>query len=438
MILVYNFLQILFLAIGLPLLVPLVLIRRKYRGRIMTRLGLSPAGIIPASPPGRGKIIWIHALSVGEVTSALPLVRGIRESVPTAVIIFSTATRTGMAVAQQYIRPFADQVVPAPLDLLFAVNRYIRTIRPDLFILVESDFWPNWLNQLQKHNVPAILVNGRMSDRSFRRYQHFGFFFKPIFRCLTLLSMQTEEGAAQMRLLGLPGQRILSLGNLKYDTAAPTAHKTENRQEAWRQAAPNIIEDSIVWLCGSTHRGEEEIILDTYASLRTGIDRLALIIAPRDIGRSKEIMHLAETRGLRAGRRTAPPERRPGRMLILDTIGELASFYRLTRVAFIGGSLVARGGHNPLEAAAHGVPVLFGPHMEDFREIARDLVQCGGGATVSSAAELTVAVQRILDDDRVRASMSAAAAGLVAANKGVVARHLHEIERLLGKPAGAP
>ncbi len=436
MIFVYNFLQILFLALGLPLLVPLVLIRRKYRGRIMTRLGFSPAKVLAAGPPGRGKIIWIHALSVGEVTSALPLVRGIRERMPTAVIIFSAATRTGMEVAEQYIRPFADQVVPAPLDLLFAVNRYIRTIRPDLFILIESDFWPNWLNQLRKHDIPAMLVNGRMSDRSFRRYRRFGLFFKPMFRYLTLLSMQTEEGAAQMRQLGLPGQRILSLGNLKYDTA-PAAHKTEDRQEAWRQAAPNITRDSIVWLCGSTHRGEEEIILDAYAGLKTGTDRLALIIAPRDIGRSREIMRLAETRGLRAGRRTAPPGR-PGRMLILDTIGELASFYRLARVAFIGGSLVARGGHNPLEAAACGVPVLFGPHMEDFREIARDLVQCGGGATVSSAAELTVAVQRILDDDRVRASMSAAAAGLVAANKGVVARHLHEIERLLGKPAGAP
>ncbi len=431
MILVYNFLQILFLVIGLPLLVPLVLSRRKYRGQITTRLGCSPAKILAVSPPGQGKIIWIHALSVGEVTSALPLVRGIRESLPTAVIIFSAATRTGMEVAEQYIRPFADQVVPAPLDLLFAVNRYIRTIRPDLFILVESDFWPNWLNQLKKHNIPAMLVNGRMSDRSFRRYQRCGFFCKPMFRCLTLLSMQTAEGAAQMRQLGLPGQRILSLGNLKYDTV-PAAPATDDRQ-----AAPNIIGDSIIWICGSTHRGEEEIILDAYAKLKTRTDRLALIIAPRDIGRSREIMHLAGARGLRAGRRTAPHER-PGRLLVLDTIGELASFYRLARVAFIGGSLVAQGGHNPLEAAAHGVPVLFGPHMEDFREIARDLVQCGGGATVSSADELSRAVQRILDDDQVRASMSAAAAGLVAANAGVVARHLHEIERLLNKTTGVP
>ncbi len=431
MILVYNFLQILFLAVGLPLLVPLVLSRRKYRGRLMARLGLSRAGVLAAPPPGRGKTIWIHALSVGEVTSALPLVRGIRESMPTAVIIFSAATRTGMAVAEQYIRPFADQVVPAPLDLLFAVNRYIRAIRPDLFILVESNFWPNWLNQLRKHNIPAMLVNGRMSDRSFRLYRRFRFFFKPMFRCLTLLSMQTAEGAAQMRQLGLPGQRILSLGNLKYDTV-PTAPATDDRQ-----AAPNITRDSLVWICGSTHRGEEEIILDAYAGLKTGIDRLALIIAPRDIGRSREIMHLAETRGLRAGRRTAPPER-PGRLLILDTIGELASLYRLARVAFIGGSLVAGGGHNPLEAAACGVPVLFGPHMEDFREIARDLVQCGGGLTVNSAAELTRAVQRILSDDRFRASMSAAAVGLVTAKAGVVARHLHEIETLLNKPAGIP
>ncbi|HDO31468.1 MAG TPA: hypothetical protein ENG79_10540, partial [Desulfobacteraceae bacterium] len=264
MIFVYNFLQILFLAIGFPLLVPLVLIRRKYRGRIMTRLGFGPAGTIAAPPPGRGKIIWIHALSVGEVTSALPLVRGIRENLPTAVIIFSAATRTGMEVAEQYIRPFADQVVPAPLDLLFAVNRYIRTIRPDLFILVESDFWPNWLNQLRKHNIPAMLVNGRMSDRSFRLYRRCEFFFKPMFRCLTLLSMQTAEGAAQMRQLGLPGPRILSLGNLKYDTV-PAAPETEDRQEARRQTAPNIIGDSIIWICGSTHRGEEEIILDAYA-----------------------------------------------------------------------------------------------------------------------------------------------------------------------------
>jgi len=431
MIPVYNFLQIILLITGLPILVPMVLVRRKYRGRTLKRLGFGMDKMPFHSGDGSGKVIWIHALSVGEVTSALPLVKGIRRDKPDAIIVFSAATRTGAHVAEKRIRPFVDRIIAAPFDLLFSIHRFIRQIRPDLFILIETDFWPNWLDQLRKNNIPIMLVNGRISKKSFRLYHCFSFFFRPVFRCFSLLSMQTRHDAEQMQRLGIAGQRIMTLGNLKYDTASnpqdePVTHMTPSDL--------NIPENSMVWICGSTHRGEEEIILNAYKYLKAKTENLVLIIAPRDIARSGELMRLIREKGLQAMRRTSENNPRC-RVLVLDTIGELTLCYQMARVAFIGGSLVPKGGHNPLEPAAYGVPVLFGPHMEDFQEIARDLENCGGGATVGSASELTEAVSRILLDELTYASMSGAAENLVQTNSGVIARHVQAINNLLLRPS---
>jgi 3-deoxy-D-manno-octulosonic-acid transferase len=433
MLIFYNFLQITLLLVAAPFLALLIAGRRKYRERFWQRLGFGlqrrAENSNPSSDTGR---IWLHCLSVGEVTSALPLLKGLHLRLPAARVIVTVTTSSGMRVAEQQLAPFADLVLAAPLDLLPVINRYIRVLRPDLFILVETDFWPNWLHAFQRRGIPAMLVNGRISRASFARYQRFRFLFGPLFSSFALLAMQTGSDAAQMQKLGVPAERLLILGNLKYAPAEAPDQGAVNRLDRTDLRLPP---DSEVWICGSTHPGEEELLLPAFASLTVDHPRLILLLAPRDPKRTPELSRLARRLGLDTMRRTSPGDP-PARILILDTLGELASCYHLARLAFIGGSLVPCGGHNPLEASRLGIPVLFGPHMEDFAEIARDLLECGGAEEVSSPGEISAAVRRILEDGDVHAAMRAAAAEMVTRQAGVIDRHLAALTGLLNTGRG--
>ncbi len=347
-------------------------------------------------------------------------------------VVFSASTTTGMSIALEKIKPHVDLVVAAPLDLLPVVNRFIRLIQPNMFILVETDFWPNWLYKLRRNNTPIVLVNGRISQSSFARYRRSIFFIKPLFQSFSLLSMQTENDAAQMRQLGVSADRIRTLGNLKYDTKLSTDNTIDSNPVI---GDSRINDNNLIWVCGSTHPGEEKIIISAFASLLHARKDIFLILAPRDPGRGDEVQKLITEYGLQSMRRTRP-EDPAAPILILDTIGELADCYRYARVAFIGGSLVDLGGHNPLEAAAYGVPVLFGPHMDDFFEITRDLTECGGAITVDSAIKLENAVQKIFDDETVHQHMSNAARKLVERNSGVIQHHIQELRSLLTSVSG--
>lgn len=425
MIFVYNFLQIILLLITLPLLAVIILARKKYRSRMARRLGIGLSKSL-GDLSGGGKVIWMHALSVGEVTSALPLARGIRQNMKDAVVIFSASTLTGRQTADKLIAPYVEHVISAPVDLYFVVNHFVKTIRPDLFILVETDFWPNWLYRLHQKNIPMILVNGRISRRSFKTYRQFRFFFTPLFRLFTLLSMQTDHDAAEMTRLGIATEKTATLGNLKYDTAL----MIDDSGNGIQKSDLPLPADSIIWLCGSTHRGEEDIILQAFSRVRREHKKLALIIAPRNPARSSEISDLADSMKIAVSRRTFP-DKPDAPVLILDTIGELTQCYKLARIAFIGGSLVPCGGHNPLEASVYGVPVLFGPHMDDFFEIARDCIQNSAGMEIHSADELAASVSTLLRDEQMHARMSLAAKQLVRDKSGVVVRHINELRKHL-------
>jgi len=409
---------------------PLVLLRAKYQGRTLERLGLQTQHIRDILFTAKsGPVIWLHALSVGEVTSALPLLQAIRANICPARIVFTVATRSGRVLAEKLIKPYADLVLYSPLDIPCAVRRYLDAIQPNIFILVETDFWPNWLQQLHKRQVPLMLVNGRISAKSFAAYRRFAFFFQPMFRCFSLLSMQTAHDRSLMIELGNPAERVICLGNLKYEVG--------RGESCIRLGSVSRYDDTgHVWVCGSTHPGEEELIFAAFKKVRTYLrvcpDNLALqlIIAPRKIERGSELVKLAHQFGLTADLRSSGTATNSN-VLILDTIGELASCYSLARLAFIGGSLVAEGGHNPIEAAVQGVPVLFGPHMDDFAEIASDLVSCGG-AHVVTADNLAETAYRILTDTARHAAMSQAAQTLVEQQRGSVARHVQAIKELLG------
>jgi 3-deoxy-D-manno-octulosonic-acid transferase len=437
MLFVYNLLISVLGILLLPVLLLITLSREKYRGRTLERLGLKSKAIKEAlAEATQGKapdnlnrpVIWIHALSVGEVTSALPLIKALRADMVDAVIVLTVATASGKKTAENLLGPSVQLILSGPFDFRFAVRRYIAAFRPDIFIQVETDFWPNRLALLQKQGIPTMLVNGRISEKSFAVYRRFAFFFRRMFCSFDMLSMQTKEDCRKMTLLGVPADKVIALGNLKYYMERPAAREHD-------AVLPELSgEGRFVWVCGSTHPGEEKYIFSALAQLLARQDqqkrasRLVLVLAPRDINRGQELVDLARSFGLEAGRRSRNEQK--GRVLILDTLGELALCYSQAELAFVGGSLVAQGGHNPIEPAIHGVPVLFGPHMEDFSEIARELLDCGGGKTVTADA-LAETLVALLADNEARLLMGQAAQGLVERCRGGVRRHVQAVQSLL-------
>lgn len=375
---------------------------------------------------GSRPVIWVHALSVGEVISAIPLIHSIREHIPGAIIVFSASTKTGFLIAGEKLSTEVNCIIDGPFDFLFTIKRYVSLINPSLFILVETDFWPNWLTEISARLIPSMLVNGRISEKSFLLYKKFWFFFKPIFNSFSLLSLQTRHDAEYMRKLGISANRIATLGNLKLDTSNLT-RKTFSFLEKYDEHKDR---PSLIWVCGSTHPGEEEIILRSFSKLVSKLTNLFLIIAPRDISRAEEIKKMAEDRNIETELRsqsitgTTP-------LLILDTLGELGSAYMRSNIAFVGGSLVRKGGHNPLEPAAFGVPTLFGPFMDNFSEIAREMLTRGGAITVSNEIELTDNLLHILTNSKKQTEMTMANKEMMKNNQQVTQRHLNEIDKLL-------
>ncbi len=423
MFLLYNILQVCFLLVFLPLLILFVAQSDKYRARLPARLGRGLTTKL-GTEKRRSKTIWLHALSVGEVTSAVPLVAGLRKKYPAATIIVSVTTSTGRLVADTLLGKTADRVIDGPLDLLPVVQLFIRRIRPDLFILVETDFWPNILSCLKRRGIPAILVNGRVSRKSMARYRRLHFFFLPMFQCFSFLCMQTEGDRDKMALLGISPDRLPALGNLKFATPAAAGNGTVAMKAGY------LPKNRIIFIAGSTHPGEEQLLIDSYARLRGRHPELFLVLAPRDSKRAGELVTLAGGRGLTAALRSAGTFQ-PADIFILDTIGELVDFYGLADLAFVGGSLVKKGGHNPIEPAAMAIPVLFGPNMEDFSEIAASLIAEGGATEIGDPEQLTGILSDLLDHSDQRSRMGQAAQRCVLRQHDIIARHLLLIDRLL-------
>ena len=416
----YNTIQLILLTLLFPLWTLYILLRRKYRSWVPLRLGFGLADLLPKHP-GSKPVIWMHALSVGEVTSALPLAKALHSQYDQATIIFSASTQTGYQLGKELLSPYCRAVIPFPLDILPVCHRFLRMISPGLFVLVETDFWPNFLFQLKKRNIPAILVNGRVSKQSMPNYSRYAPLFKTLFQTFSHLCVQTAEDRSRFIALGLPEDRVLNLGNLKYE---PAINKT--------------IEDKItipkrdkftVFIAGSTHPGEEEHILQMYSALQSHYP-LKLIIAPRDIQRADMIATLAESRNISVQYRSSDSNFTCN-LLILDSIGELTSVYGLGDICFVGGSLVDEGGHNPLEPAFHGKPVIFGPYMSDFDEISDDLVNAGGALIVADPQQLQAAVKRLLEEKDFRQRCGESAQQWIMSSKGVLRNHVELIRDLI-------
>jgi len=427
MLFIYNLLQIILLLLGLPVLLLVVVLVPKYRGQTWRRFGFGLGGMIKGLPPGRPRI-WVHALSVGEVASARALVKRLRESYPAAVLIFSTSTTTGRRQAEALIGSDADLLMAFPLDVYWVANRFVRLLAPDLFVQVETDLWPNFLAILRRRRVAAVLVNGRISAGSLANYRRFPDFFAGLFNSFTFLAMQTGEEVANLTALGVVPEKLLALGNLKYD---PLIEKPvgDGGPERFAALMP-LLAGRTVWVAGSTHPGEEEAVLQTYSELRQQFSELYLILAPRNPGRANEIAQLAAGLGMRAVLRSRAGAE-GGDLLLLDTMGELAELYSLSSFAFVGGSLVPERGHNPLEPVMFEKPVLFGPHMEDFAEIAGELLAVGAAEQVNDWQEMVFLVAGWLADPGLRGAIGRSGAGLVESRREVTSRHLTLLHQVL-------
>ncbi len=422
---IYNVLQhVALVVLGLPLAL-FVAVTPRYRGRIMDRLGRGLKEQVSQLPAGK-KRIWIHALSVGEVSSVVSLVRGLRNTYPEAQIFLSTSTRSGARYRSEVLADEVDLFLDFPFDHFWVVHHFLATLKPNLFIQVETDFWPNLLASLKRTNTPAILVNGRISAESFVRYQKFSFFFAPLFDSFQVLSMQTAADVKKMVDLGIAADKVCGLGNLKIDAAMPGYKKKQQSKKPM-----NLPVGKTILVVGSTHPGEEKILSACFAKLRQEFLQLFFVIAPRNIERAPEIASLFQSLEFRVLCRSEKQSSWADKdLLIVDTMGELVDFYQQADLVFVGGSLVPFGGHNPLEPAAFGKPVFFGPRMEDFADIVAEMLKEEAAIQVKDVDDLCNSLQAMIVDHDKLHSAGEMAYAFVKERQGVTDRHLEVIATL--------
>ena len=410
------------LAAGVTAYAPVAMMRRLTRGvplNLRARFGFG-------REKGSGPRGWVHAVSVGEAIAAAPLVDGLRHAYPALPLVVSTVTSTGARVVDERFAGIASHRY-FPLDFPSAVRRTVAAIDPAFFICMETELWPNTLRALAERGVPTMIANGRLSDRSFRRYRLVRSALRSVLAGITVFGMRSDEDARRVIALGAPPERVVVTGNLKNDAPVDAA----GAADLWRRLL-GMPREQRVWIAGSTHRGEEEAVLTAHAAAASEHPGLALVIAPRHPERVDEVQGLLTARGFRSVRRSVlPTGRTTGAIIIVDTVGELAHMYALADVVFVGGSLVPRGGHNVLEAAQRRKPVLMGPHTDNFRDAAGLLTTSGGAVVVRDAASLSLELRRLLADPELAARRGEAGFDAVAAHHGAVRQTLELVARFL-------
>jgi 3-deoxy-D-manno-octulosonic-acid transferase len=394
----------------------------KYTSSFRERMG-RPA---PSLNEERQPSVWIHAVSVGEVLAVRSLVASLKARFPARRVYVSTTTVTGQEVARKSL-PAADGVFFAPFDLAGPVSRALDVVRPTLLVLAETELWPNLIHEAHRRGARVAVVNGRVSEDSFRGYHRARWFLRRVLADIDLFLMQGEAHAHRIRSLGAPTERVRVMGNLKFDAAGAARTSDElARLLGGSRARP-------IWVAGSTMPGEEEIVLRAFRKIREKVPEADLIVAPRHPERFTAVPALIEAAGFRCLTRTqlAPGDWRNGSVVLLDTLGELAQVYSFATVVFVGGSLVPTGGHNILEPAVAGKAVVVGPHMENFREIAEAFRGENALVQVGSGDELAEAVLELLADDARRAALGARALALVERNRGSVERTVDALAGLV-------
>jgi 3-deoxy-D-manno-octulosonic-acid transferase len=406
--------------VGLPLVVPWLLLRDRLTGKRRPRFADRMGRRLPEMAPGGA---WVHAVSVGEVELARRLLRELAARRPELPVLLTATTATGLDLARRSAGG-SVQVLPCPLDLPAPVGRVLAAAAPRLVVLVETELWPELLHQAGRRGVAVAVVNGRLSDASAARYRRVRGLLAPLLEPLTLVLVRGRADADRFAAIGVPSDRIVVAGNVKYDL------EPDQSPLEWADRLAELAAGRPVVVAGSTMDGEEAMVLDAVSGAgRRGAPPF-LVLAPRHPERFDAVARLLEERGLAIARRSALDDApAPCDALLLDSIGELARVYRHAALAFIGGSLVPTGGHNPLEPAAWAVPVLSGPHVFNFREVYHELAAAGGARLVADAAELEAAVGAWLADEGAARHAGLAGRAVIEANRGATAR---TVDALLG------
>jgi len=346
------FLYSLLLTLGFALLLPRFAIDALRNGKYVTGLR-QRLGDIPSLKSDR-PIIWLHCVSVGEVRAAQPIVRRVKETFPNHILVVSTTTVTGQRLAQNIFREQAEGVFYFPIDWAWTVRRVLRKVNPTAILMMETELWPHLFRAARKRKTPVVLLNGRISDKSFRRYRRIRFFMSRVLNDLTLAIMQSEPDAARIRELGLSDDRIVTVGNLKFDSEEAPTDTTLTDQI---RARFDFTDGRPLFVAASTHDPEEAVVLDAFRAVRKSQTSLRLLLAPRHPERFAEVAALlADSEFLVARRSTVPNNQDVAAdIVLLDSIGELSAVFPLADIAFIGGSIAAHGGHNVIESAGHGI-----------------------------------------------------------------------------------
>ncbi len=393
----------------------------KYRKGLSQRIGLK----LPPRPEKAP--IWCHAVSVGEVIAVSELLRQVKARWPGIPLYISTVTATGQETAKSKLGDLAEAIFYLPFDIPPVVKAVVERVNPRLFLLVETELWPGLIMELKERGIPQVLINGRLSPGSFRNYHAFKRLMVPLLLGFHRLCMQSRRDAARMVSLGAPAHRVIMTGNLKYDTILASLDGIEASQVRSELGIP---ENAKVVVAGSTHQGEEEALLGVLSRC-VGQDDTLLVLAPRHPERWDEVARLIEARGIPLARRSRGEPLNHARVMLLDTMGELATSYAAANVAFVGGSLAEVGGHNPLEPAALGVPVVTGPHLFNFQEISQMLTGAGGMKVCSNPEQVVNTICGLLEDKRAASLMGEKGKKAVFQNKGAIEKTMKEIEKAI-------
>ncbi len=425
--LLYNTLLTCLLILSAPYLFFRGLLQKKFRSQLIQRMGFFQE--LAFKRP-----IWVHAASVGEVFCTVPLLKRIKREFPHCEIVLTTMTSTGNEAAKTHL-PEADRVLFFPIDHPLTLRRVIKKIHPRLLLIAETELWPNLLRSCGRKGIPIILFNGRISEKSFRGYLFFKFLFKECLKYVSLFLMQTMEDQTRIIEIGAESDKTRVVGNLKFDQTLPSFN-----QEAMANLAKSIglQGKEAILIAGSTHPGEEEILLSLFKELRKIHSHLILILAPRHLVRLEEVERILEKESIPWVRRTSlavdqdhQKQKEPPEVMLLDTMGELMSLYSLGTLVFVGGSLVPIGGHNPLEPLFFKKCVLFGPYMFHFSEISRRLVEEGGAIQANGKEDLATHMKRLLKNDRTRRDIGERGYQFLQRHQGATERMFEKIRLYL-------
>ncbi|MFA6130157.1 MAG: 3-deoxy-D-manno-octulosonic acid transferase [Candidatus Omnitrophota bacterium] len=421
MFIIYDFIFLIFVLVYLPV----YLFKGKFHRGFFRRLGSLPDGLNLDRP------IWVHAVSVGEAVSIKGLVDELRKAYPNKKIVISTVTATGNKIARGLVND-GDLLTYLPLDFSFIVRKVIKKVNPCLFIIVETEIWPNLITCLYKQNIPVVTVNGRISDGSYSGYRAIKLLIRPILRRVRQFCVQSDIDEARLKSLGVAKENIQVTGNVKFDINLETMAGLDTlvfRQKLWLGL------DDKLWVCGSTHAHEEEIIIKAYKKILVSFPKLKLLLAPRKPERSEDIGRLVSDNHFMpvfvSNISGSCPTCINHPVFILDVMGELLNYYSAADIVFVGGSLVKTGGHNILEPASQRKPVFFGPYMHNFRDISRLFLEKKAGIMVHDADELAAKAKEILESSLLAKQLVERAYDLIVSNRGATRRNIEVIKQLL-------